>query len=317
MKTIKLLTVLSLFIALASCTKNDTNTVATLEEGTFSRTFEMQGMLQRASYTIDQDKISYTLSGDFASTDYVLTKKYYAEKEQRWIGVRESNGAYYVLFFKEYSDSQITIYKKQVTSLKEGKEITIPAADDTENYGWNLYKKDLAIQGKYKNLQATQTTDYTATPHAITGDYIKFSFEKGSITEGDDWDIAFRGTTILVNGGSSNGDDQPTRTGKGAAYIAKGTMNAIKKADTGMFQQDDSQDGLAITTGSGNGWYDYNPQNHQISPIAGKIIVIKTATGNYAKLEILSYYKDGDSSEKSQYYTFNYVFQPILGEVSF
>ncbi|PCH72700.1 MAG: hypothetical protein COB98_11585 [Flavobacteriaceae bacterium] len=317
MKTIKLLTALSLFIAFASCSKSDSPTEAILEEGTFSRTFEVQGILQRASYTIDQDKISYTLSGGFAATNYDIIKKYYSEKEQRWVGYRESNSAYYVLFFKSYSDSQVTVYKKQVASLKEGKETAIPSADDTENYGWNLYKKGLAISGKYKNLQATQTSDYTTNPPSITGDYIKFSFEKGAITEGDDWDIAFRGTTLLINGGKATADDQPTRSGKGAAYIATGTLADIKKADTGMFKQDDDQDGLAITTGSGNGWYNYNPSNHMISPIAGKIIVVKTAEGNYAKMEILSYYKNGNSSEGSQYYTFNYVYQPISGEVSF
>ncbi|PCI02909.1 MAG: hypothetical protein COB81_04625 [Flavobacteriaceae bacterium] len=317
MKTSKLFAILGLFIAITSCTKEDSNTEAILQEGTFSRTFEVQEILQRASYTIGQDKISYALSGGFAETSYDILKNYYSEEEQRWVGHRESNDAYYVLFFKNYNENEVTVYKKQVASLEEGKSAAIPSADDTENYGWNLYQKDLPISGKYKNLQAQQTSDYTTNPPTITGDYIKFSFEKGAITEGDDWDIAFRGTTLLVNGGSATADDQPERSGKGAAYIATGTMADIKTADTGMFAQDDSQDGLAITTGSGNGWYNYNPTNHAISPIAGKIIIIKTAEGNYAKMEILSYYKNGDSSQGSQYYTFNYVYQPISGEASF
>lgn len=317
MKTIKLLTVLSLFIGLTSCTKEDATTEAILEEGTFSRTFEVQEILQRASYTITQDKISYALSGGFAETSYDIVKEYYSEDEQRWVGYRESNNAYYVLFFKDYSDTAITIYKMQVTSLEEGKSAAIPAADDTENYGWNLYQIDLPISGKYQNLQAQQTSDYTTSPPTITGDYIKFSFKEGAITDGDNWDVAFRGTTILVNGGTATSDDQPTRTGSGAAYIATGTMSDITTVDTGMFVQDDSEDGLAITTGSGNGWYNYNSSTHVISPIAGKIIVVKTADGTYAKMEILSYYKNDDSSEGSQYYTFNYVYQPISGETSF
>ena len=52
------------------------------------------------------------------------------------------------------------------------------------------------------NLEAIQSSDYTVNPPAITGDYIKFSFASGTIVTGDNWDIAFRGTAILVNGGS-------------------------------------------------------------------------------------------------------------------
>lgn len=46
-----------------------------------------------------------------------------------------------------------------------------------------------------------------------------------------------------------------------------------------------------------------------ISLIAGKIIVIKTNDGKYAKLEIVSYYKNITGSE-TPYYTFNYKYQP-------
>jgi hypothetical protein len=71
----------------------------------------------------------------------------------------------------------------------------------------------------------------------------------------------------------------------------------------------------AIPTGSGNGWYSAtSTQPTIISPIAGKIIILKTATGKYAKMEILSYYKDAPASptgnEPARYYTFRYIYQP-------
>ena len=170
------------------------------------------------------------------------------------------------------------------------------------------------------NLQATQSADYTTTPPTITGDYIKFSFETGTTTTGDDWDIAFRGSTIIVNGGEATATDQPSRTGNGGAYIATGTLASVTSVDATLFTSDSSTSGLAIPTGSGNGWYNYNPTTHVISPIAGKIIVVKTNDGKYAKVEILSYYENGEPNEElsnSQFYTFNYMYQPNAGVTTF
>ncbi|MEZ4801352.1 MAG: HmuY family protein [Gelidibacter sp.] len=163
------------------------------------------------------------------------------------------------------------------------------------------------------NLEATQSADYTTNPPTITGDYIKFSFSTGTTTIGEDWDIAFRGSTILVNGGEATAEDQPERTGNGGAYIATGTLASVTSVDETLFTSDSSTSGLAIPTGSDNGWYNYNPTTHIISPIAGKIIVIKTNDGRYAKVEILSYYENGEPNAElsnSQFYTFNYVYQP-------
>lgn len=170
------------------------------------------------------------------------------------------------------------------------------------------------------NLQATQSADYTTNPPTIIGDYIKFSFETGTTTTGNDWDIAFRGSTIIVNGGEATSQDQPVRTSNASAYIATGTMASITTVDNSLFKSDSSTNGLTIPTGSGNGWYSYNPTTHVISPIAGKIIVVKTNNGKYAKLEILSYYENSQPNEdltNSQFYTFNYVYQPNEGLTTF
>ena len=49
----------------------------------------------------------------------------------------------------------------------------------------------------------------------ISGDYTKFNFSTGAVTTSTtDWDIAFRGTDIILNGGvSSGGTDEPARNG--------------------------------------------------------------------------------------------------------
>lgn len=173
------------------------------------------------------------------------------------------------------------------------------------------------ISAVYNNLHAPQEG---GQGQPISGPFTKFSFETGETTSGNDWDVAFRGTSILVNGGSEVGiGDEPARTGEGAVSIVDGVFNSVLSADGLAFSQDSSS-GTAVLPGSGNGWYVYNPQAYLITPIPGKILVFKTNNGHYAKLEILSYYKDAPSSpnamqDPSRYYTFNYVYNPNKGNM--
>jgi hypothetical protein len=144
------------------------------------------------------------------------------------------------------------------------------------------------------------------------GHYTFFSFKDGLVNASDSasnaWDIAFRSTSIIVNGGTSG-------PGTATAAISEGIFSEFSEVPTGLNMAFDSESGLAIPTGSGNGWYSYNPSNHEISPIAGKVIFVKGADGNYSKVEILSYYKGAPESyvpgsSIGRYYTFRYVYQP-------
>ena len=158
----------------------------------------------------------------------------------------------------------------------------------------------------------------------ISGLFTKFDFDTGMETDNEtDWDIAFRATDIIVNGGTSMGTtDEPTRSGDAGAYIATGTMADVTEVDVNLFTQD-SESGYAIISGSGNGWYTYaGPPTYLITPTPGRILVFKTADGKYAKVEILSYYEGAPENpdafvDQSRYYTFNYVYQPIEGEITF
>ena len=166
---------------------------------------------------------------------------------------------------------------------------------------------------------AAKTTSGPGQPPA--GDFVKFSFAKQTIVTGDDWDVAFRATTILVNGGFSGGQDEPSRTGLGGGYVTVGNYGSIKSADESLIEQD-SETNKAIKLGSGNGWYNYDSQTHLITPIAGRTLVFKTHNGRYAKMQIMSYYKDSPEtpnafSSQSQYYTFNYTYQPNEGVTAF
>ncbi len=154
----------------------------------------------------------------------------------------------------------------------------------------------------------------TGMPMGTTGKFTLFSLRENKIIANTDsastkWDIGFRGSTIIVNGGA-------IRTGQGGAFIFDGLFDELQEIpENQTFKQDNSETDLAITTGSGKGWYNYDPTTHIISPIAGKILVIRTADEKYAKVEIVSYYKNAPADpttapmEDSRHYTLHYVVQ--------
>ncbi|WP_299012293.1 HmuY family protein [uncultured Polaribacter sp.] len=155
---------------------------------------------------------------------------------------------------------------------------------------------------------------------AVSGEFSKFSFKTGTQVTDDNWDIAFRGLTILVNGGGKVGiADEPERTGEAGLLLVNDTFsNVIDVPENAIFKQD-ATDSYALPIGSNNGWYSYDFINNVINPIAGVILIIKTNDGHYAKMEILNYYKNNDSSnpENGRHYTFNYIYNPNVGETSF
>ncbi|MEM8999877.1 MAG: IPT/TIG domain-containing protein [Bacteroidota bacterium] len=175
------------------------------------------------------------------------------------------------------------------------------------------------VSGTMENLFAPTTSGF-GEPAA--GPFTKFSFATGTVTESDtEWDIAFRATTIAVNGGDVTGtDDEPVRNGNGGAAIEDALFDEVVSAD-GLTYAQDGTGAFAIPTGSDNGWYNYNFMTNVVSPLPGKIVVFRTHDGKYAKIEILSYYEDAPANpdgfvDAPRYYTFNYIYNPNDGETT-
>ena len=169
-----------------------------------------------------------------------------------------------------------------------------------------------------KNLYAP----ITSAPGEIeTGKFVKFSFSEQKIVEDDKWDIAFRGKTILINGGFSGSSDEPNRSGFGGGYVEIGNYGSIKNVDENKIRQD-SESEKAISIENGKGWFDYNIQNGLITPIEGRTLIFKTHNGRFAKVKISSFYKDSPEVpnallHESEYYSFNYTYQPNEGITNF
>jgi len=156
-------------------------------------------------------------------------------------------------------------------------------------------------------------------PPTITGDYTKFSFAEGTVVEGDDWDVAFRSTSIIFNGGVASNSSQPSRTGNAAVYLIDGTMEDISLVDESLLLQDEATS-TAIIDDMGiqqMGWCVYDFTTNMISPIAGKILVVRTHDNKYAKIEILNFYDATCTNVYGGFYTFNYVYQSEESNLTF
>lgn len=176
----------------------------------------------------------------------------------------------------------------------------------------------LAISGTTNanaSAQFTQTSLSLATKsevivvkdlNANTKPYIYLSLATGKEVPASDakteqWDLAFSKTTIVVNGGTSG-------PGKVAAQVLEKPFDQISEAPKDGYITD-GESGNAIPGGSGNSWYKYDMSVHAILPIVGRTILVKTSTGKFAKIEIISYYKGAPEevpTEEASYFTLRY-----------
>lgn len=165
-----------------------------------------------------------------------------------------------------------------------------------------------AIQSQTFEINATNSTGWEYFSFA-QNDTVSIINPSSSA----DWDLAFQRYRIRTNGGKSG-------NGKGCAansYLTGQTgFDELKIIpDTLTFVEDDS---ISIAVMQGYSTYLVNPelykwfsmefvsQGTQIVP-EDYIYVVKTGTGNYAKVWFKSYYS---SENKSGYVTIQYKYQP-------
>lgn len=129
--------------------------------------------------------------------------------------------------------------------------------------------------------------------------YAYYSFDNGEVTPTEpdtslDWDLAVSGPAWQTNGGD-------TRAGKGGARQAPAgsTFDGLTSAPTSGYTLDRSilypgPPGSPRYVGNQamNEWYDYDEVNHVANP-KDVVYLIRTASGAYKKLQVLSYDEPG------------------------
>ncbi|NQW79344.1 MAG: hypothetical protein HQ449_08490 [Chitinophagaceae bacterium] len=192
-----------------------------------------------------------------------------------------------------------------VACSKEEETIVVPVSVSTRTVN-DLAADTVTGLGADGRPQSAGTTTY----YSLVDNKLIASTDAASTK----WDIAFSSTKILVNSGTSG-------PGLGGAFVYKGLFDDLKtiSTDSSFATDNASAASYAIPLGSGKAWYTYDGLTTLVSPIAGRVLVIKTANGKYAKIEILNYYKGGvtlastasvnDKLFKQRYYTFRYTYQ--------
>ena len=136
--------------------------------------------------------------------------------------------------------------------------------------------------------------------------WVYFSLSESDVVDIKDpttslkWDIGFKRTAIITNGGING-------PGESATLILTDTsFESVDVAPEGDYISDTDQ---IATFARGDGWYTYTgPPNHWIL-VNEKIYILRTAEGNYAKLRFIGYYENNDAKEGSGHISFEYVLQ--------
>ena len=175
-----------------------------------------------------------------------------------------------------------------ITSCEKDK---LPKTVDQRAYAVETIGKITTV----KNLPADTIIGTNSIGQPVgAGRYSFFSLETGQwISNADSnstkWDLAFAGTVVRINNATSG-------PGAGGAFVFNGTFESLSSIPTdSVFRLDNHPVAYAIPRGSGRAWYTYDGPTNLLTPIPGRTLVIRTATGKFAKVEMLNYYRGGQT----------------------
>lgn len=209
----------------------------------------------------------------------------------------------------------LLVLSVMVTACSKKDTTPNPTPTDPNAFGVTVTGKIVTV----KNLPADTIIGMSpiGQPYGA-GKYAFFNLASNSWVNNADsastnWDLAFSGSTIRVNNVTSG-------PGNGGAFVFNGTFDGLTTIPVdSVFRTDNAPVSYAIPKGSGKGWYNYDGATNLLTPVPGRVLVIRTASGKYAKLEILNYYRGGVTPSASatdaiktseqRYYTFRYTFQ--------
>ena len=131
-------------------------------------------------------------------------------------------------------------------------------------------------------------------------DWRLFDFSSGSSVERPgplEWDLAFRRSRILVNGGEAFAGHG------GVVDLGEVPFEAVAEVpETGYRGTEAGRDSIQPDL---DGWYDYGFTSHLLTA-RPRVYAIRTADGRYAKFQMISYYCPG---ARAGCPTFRWVYQ--------
>lgn len=197
------------------------------------------------------------------------------------------------------------------------KEDTPPPKED----GLSVVVYDLACdtmasmgdtEGKEKRPFYTVLFSMSTKQHR----FIKTTEDTAAYFQKTDWDIAFSkeyNSYVTVNG-QFPGTPGMGGPGKGTMISVERPYDQVTEAPADEVFEAEGRGGTGWDSGNGYGWFFYSLQNHICVPIKNRTFILRTATGKYAKLELLNIYKGNppvvtDLFWPAPYLTFRYFVQ--------
>lgn len=134
--------------------------------------------------------------------------------------------------------------------------------------------------------------------------WVYFDFSKGSVVDVSDrsslnWDLGFKRSLIISNGGETN----PKGMG-GIIELNHARFESVTEAPETGYIADIRTSPEETENPAVKKWYDYSYWSHTLTP-KNNIYIIRTADGRYAKMQILKY----SCGRVSGCYTIKYAYQ--------
>lgn len=148
--------------------------------------------------------------------------------------------------------------------------------------------------GPFSTTRGSDGTYTTIVDSTSVEEWTYGDFETGSDSPAaGPWDLRFQRFHISTNGGISGtgGVEVVAMTGPFSQVTSPPTSGWLTDADDG----DDENTEPDYAFEQGDGWYDYNPMTHVLTP-KPLIWVVKTNGGSTLKLEITKYYDDAGTA---------------------
>jgi hypothetical protein len=128
--------------------------------------------------------------------------------------------------------------------------------------------------------------------------WVYFDFESaaqvmpGEPADDPSWDLGALRFNLKSNGGTSGSGGATVAILDGVAFddldappTAGYVEDDASAPGSGGDSMSDTSPGYAF-----DNWFDYNPVDHTLTPVADRVYVVRTPEGNHFKVELLSYY---------------------------
>ena len=154
---------------------------------------------------------------------------------------------------------------------------------------------DTAASGRISTTRDTDGTYTTRVDATSMTAWVHGDVETGAeIADTGAWDLRFQRFHISVNGGASGSGGVMVAPVTGVSFAqmtAPPTTGWISDAPDG----DDANNDPDYAFEQGDGWYEYNPTTHKLTP-RPLVWAIQTNGGSTIKLEITRYYDDAGTA---------------------